>query len=70
MSLSENIRAAQLQAGLLQEQVAEALEVSRQAVSRWERRAAFYGAPGRESAFSERRAGQPTTGRWRAFKSI
>ncbi|MCB5942442.1 helix-turn-helix domain-containing protein [bacterium 210820-DFI.6.52] len=37
MSLSENIREARLQAGLSQEQVAEALEVSRQAVSRWER---------------------------------
>ena len=37
MSLPENIREARLQAGLSQEQVAEALEVSRQAVSRWER---------------------------------
>ncbi|MCQ4950850.1 helix-turn-helix transcriptional regulator, partial [Bittarella massiliensis (ex Durand et al. 2017)] len=37
MSLPEYIREARLQAGLSQEQVAEALEVSRQAVSRWER---------------------------------
>lgn len=37
MSLSENIREARLQAGLSQEQVAEALEMSRQAISRWER---------------------------------
>lgn len=42
MSLPENIREARLQVGLSQEQVAEALGVSRQA---------FYGDPGRESAF-------------------
>ena len=41
MSLSEKIREQRKQAGLSQEQLAEKLNVSRQAITKWERTKVF-----------------------------